>query len=119
MLPMEKAPAMREVAIDRLVWPATLEETQLKTRTRTATIELTKYIPARSPILFVAGKNDIKAPPRAPGIARPAIQSHLFELLPTAMLESTVTKILTIPEGMLRRADLGPVYPKPLIRVAE
>lgn len=80
---------------------------------------LTKYIPARSPALLLAGKNDIKAPPIAPGIARPEIQSHLFELLPTATLESMETVILTIPEGMLRRAELGPLYPKFLIIVAE
>lgn len=61
----------------------------------------------------------MSAPPRAPGIARPAIQSHLLELLPTAIPERMVTAMLTSPEGMLSRAAVGGLYPKFLISVAE
>jgi hypothetical protein len=52
-------------------------------------------------------------------MARPAIHSHLLELLPTAMPERMVTAMLTSPEGMLSKAAVGGAYPKFLINVAE
>jgi hypothetical protein len=59
--------------------------------------------------LLLFGRNDIKAPPRAPGIAKPAIHNHLFELIPTAIPERMVTPMLMMPEGMLSKAAMGDV----------
>jgi hypothetical protein len=53
------------------------------------------------------------------GIKRPMIDSHLGICFKTAQVASMVAKILTTPDGILRRALCFESYPKLWIKTAE
>jgi hypothetical protein len=84
-----------------------------------ATIALTKYIPASTPARLSFGRKDRSPPPMIPGILQMNTHAHRFEALRIPIPTSNVKKMLTIPDGELRRAETGPPKPKPAMRVDE
>jgi hypothetical protein len=54
-----------------------------------------------------------------PGMLQMKTQAHRLEALRIPIPTRSVKKMLTIPDGALRRAEIGPPKPKPAMRVDE
>ena len=59
------------------------------------------------------------AAPTIPGMVQRTLQAQRFDALRIPNPTSSVKKILTMPEGVFRSAEMGPENPNPAIRVAE
>jgi hypothetical protein len=68
---------------------------------------------------LVFGRKDSKPPPMIPGIVHSTFHAQRCEVRRIPNPTRRVKKILTMPPGVLRRAEIGPVKPNPAIKVDE